>query len=131
MDDFQKVVKLLGDMNQRQKEMQNDITDMKSDMSRMNGDITNMKNDITNMKSDMSKMNGDITNMKSDISEMKEELATAKQEREVIRKTVVQNVENIEELKTTVNEIKDDQKSFFEIVGEHEVAIRTLRRKPV
>ncbi|WP_130859147.1 hypothetical protein [Gracilibacillus phocaeensis] len=110
MDDFQKMVKLLDDMNQRQKEMQSDITDMKSDMSRMNGDITNMK---------------------SDISEMKEELATAKQEREVIRKTVVQNVENIEELKTTVNEIKDDQKSFFEIVGEHEVAIRTLRRKPV
>lgn len=31
----------------------------------------------------------------------------------------------------TVNEIREDQKSIHELLGEHEVAIRTLRRKPV
>lgn len=31
----------------------------------------------------------------------------------------------------SVNEIKEDQKSIHEILGDHEVAIRTLRRKPV
>lgn len=31
----------------------------------------------------------------------------------------------------TLNEIKENQKSIHEILGEHEVAIRTLRRKPV
>jgi len=30
----------------------------------------------------------------------------------------------------TVYEIKEDQKSIHEILGDHEVAIRTLRRKP-
>lgn len=89
MDDFQKVVKLLGEMNQRQKEMHSDIT------------------------------------------EMKQELVHAKQEREIIRETVVESVEGLQEVKNTLHEIKDDQKSIHEIIGEHEVSIRTMRRRPV
>ncbi|MCJ7842996.1 hypothetical protein MUB24_19370 [Lederbergia sp. NSJ-179] len=35
------------------------------------------------------------------------------------------------ETKHKVEEIQEDQKSIHELLGEHEVAIRTLRRKPV
>ncbi|MCM3548499.1 hypothetical protein M4D48_07910 [Alkalihalobacillus clausii] len=46
-----------------------------------------------------------------------------------------QNVKNIEtsleHLSHQVSQLSEDQKSVREILGDHEVAIRTLRRKPV
>ncbi len=40
-----------------------------------------------------------------------------------VHKAEMDNLEGI------VKEIRDDQKSFFEIIGEHDVSIRTLRRR--
>ena len=34
-------------------------------------------------------------------------------------------------IESIVRQVQEDQKSIFEVLGEHEVAIRTLRRKPV
>ncbi|MBP3040947.1 hypothetical protein J9303_15775 [Bacillaceae bacterium Marseille-Q3522] len=37
----------------------------------------------------------------------------------------------VEQHQQTLNAIKENQKSISEILGEHEIAIRSLRRKPV
>lgn len=49
-----------------------------------------------------------------------------------VHKAEMDNLQHqLAKIEGTLNEIKEDQKSIHEILGEHEVAIRTLRRKPV
>lgn len=83
MDDFEKVLKLLGEINQRQKEMH-----------------TELKN------------------------EMKKGFAEAKREREFIKEIVVNNKENITGIHSTLDEIKSDQRSIHELLGEHQFKYR-------
>lgn len=44
---------------------------------------------------------------------------------------ITQIKQAVMETNQDVKQVLDDQKSIHEILGEHEVAIRTLRRKPV
>jgi len=43
----------------------------------------------------------------------------------------VKNANRHLEIESKLNALIEDNKSIYEILGEHEVAIRTLRRKPV
>lgn len=69
--------------------------------------------------------------MAQDINELKDEQI-------IIRQAVLETNENVKNIKASlenlseqVSQLSEDQKSVREILGDHEVAIRTLRRKPV
>ncbi|MGN7286512.1 hypothetical protein ACTHP3_16430 [Shouchella rhizosphaerae] len=69
--------------------------------------------------------------MAQDIKELKEDQLIIKQ---AVLETnrIVKNIKtNIENLSDQVSQLSEDQKSVREILGDHEVAIRTLRKKPV
>ena len=79
--------------------------------------VANTNAIVKEMRSDIDVIKYDIVEMKADIVEMKADIVELKQGQ--IR------------LENAVREIKEEQKSFFEMMGEHDVAIRTLRRRTV
>lgn len=67
---------------------------------------------------------------KEEIGEIKSTMAT-KSDIEVVQRAVLEISETVNRIEAGQERLLEDQKSIHEILGEHEVSIRTLRRKPV
>jgi len=66
--------KILGMLSQ----MQADMTAMKADMTTMKADMMTVKADMTTMKADMTAMKADMTTMKADMMTVKADMTTMK-----------------------------------------------------
>lgn len=68
----------------------------------------------------------ELAEMKTELSNIKQNMATKDDVADInfIKQAVI-------EINQDVKQILEDQKSIQEILGEHEVSIRSLRRKPV
>lgn len=68
----------------------------------------------------------ELAEMKTELSNIKQNMATKDDVADIkfIKQAVI-------EINLDVKQILEDQKSIHEILGEHEVSIRSLRRKPV
>lgn len=137
MADFEeKVLELLGESNQRQKDFQEEVYRRFDEVNQRQKDFqdeVNQRFDEVYQRFDGIQQQFDEVNQRQNsmYAEMRQGFAEAKEERETIREMVVKNTESITSIQGTLDEIKDDQKSIQELLGEHEIAIRTLRRKPV
>jgi chromosome segregation ATPase len=82
--------------------------------------------------------NAAVEELRAEVAELRSEVAELRAEVAELRSRVDQLTEGqqrievrLDRLEKEVKEIREDQKALFEIVGEHEVAIRVLRRRPV
>lgn len=101
-------------------------------------ELRNLNNRVTNIEQNMATKDElaemkKIMATKDELAEMKIELSNIKQN--MATKDDVADINFIKqaviEINQDVKQILEDQKSIHEILGEHEVAIRSLRRKPV
>ena len=86
--------------------------------------LSGIESDLTEVKCEIKEVKLELKEVKCDIKEVKCQL-----------KSLNDQTANLTEFRTEVNmkldSIIDDNKSINEIVGEHEVSIRTLRRRVV
>lgn len=106
------------------KELQSDVSGMKSDIKELQSDVSGMKSDIKGLQTDVSGLKSDVMELRTDVKELKEKVNAIYDQTAVL-------TEFRTETNLKLDNIIEDNKSIHEILGEHEVAIRTLQRKPV
>ena len=117
-EDFQRAVLSRFDR------LDTELTGIKQEMSGMKKEITGMKTEMSGMKKDIFGLKTEVAGVKTKVTEI-----------DVKLNAVYSQTAMLTEFKTEVNakldKIIEDNRSIYEILGEHEVAIRTLRRRPV
>ncbi|QIB27560.1 hypothetical protein [Caloranaerobacter azorensis] len=114
------------------------IHNMEDDINSMKGDISGLKDGFDNMKVDIDSMKGDIKSIKT-LQEEDHLILKALEHKAEINKAehdkIINNLAHlngkITNMKNTLKSIKEDNKSIIEVLGEHEISIRTLKRRPV
>ena len=131
-EEFQKfVVEKLNSMDSKidAVEKKVDATEKKVDAVEKKVDATEKKVDATEKKVDATEKKVGTIENKIDVVEKKVDTVVKKLD------AVCEQTANLMEFRTEVNAkldiIVEDNKSIHELLGEHEVSIRTLRRKPV
>ncbi|MBU5442843.1 hypothetical protein [Paenibacillus sp. MSJ-34] len=108
-------------------------------------ELGGVKEDIKGIKAELGGVKEDIKGIKAELEEVKAEqrktnerldrLETKVDRQEVTINAIFEQTANLIEFRSEATSkletIIEDQKSIHEILGEHEVSIRTLRRKPV
>lgn len=97
-----------------------------------------VKVSIHNMEDDINSMKGDIKSIKT-LQEEDHLILKALEHKAEINKAehdkIINNLAHlngkITNMKNTLKSIKEDNKSIIEVLGEHEISIRTLKRRPV
>ncbi|CAH0119247.1 hypothetical protein PAE9249_01746 [Paenibacillus sp. CECT 9249] len=118
---------------------------VKEDIKGLKAELGSVKEDIAGIKAELGGVKTDIKGLKAELEEVKAEqrktnerldrLETKVDRQEVTINAIFEQTANLIEFRSEATSkletIIEDQKSIHEILGEHEVSIRTLRRKPV
>jgi chromosome segregation ATPase len=75
--------------------------------------------------------NSAVEELRSEVAELRSEIAELRSRVDDLALGQASIVSRLGRIEADVHEIKESHKSLIEIVGEHDVAIRTLRRRPV
>ena len=75
--------------------------------------------------------NSAVEELRSDVAELRSEVAELRSRVDDLAAGQARIEARLDRIEAEIHEIRETQKSLFEIVGEHDVAIRTLRRRPV
>lgn len=108
------VLKLLSEMNQRQKDFQLEVNNRFDDVDKRFAEVDKRFADVNKQFAEVNKR---FDKIESDIKEIKEE-------RSFIKRAEMETDESVKFL-------LENLRSIYEMLGEHEVSIRTLRRKLV
>lgn len=79
----------------------------------------------------LSNLETDVGDLKSDVSSLKEGQARMEKKLDAVYEQTAFLTEFQTEVKAEIKNIKADNKSIHEVLGEHEISIRTLRRQIV
>ena len=90
-----------------------------------------LKSDVSTLKSDVSTLKSDVSTLKSDIAIMKSDMFKHDRKLDAVFEQTGALLEFKTEITEKLNKIIDDNVSLQEIIGEHEIAIRSLRRKAI
>lgn len=107
------------------------ITEIKEEQKLMKQEIEEIKDEQRKMKQEIMEIKVEQKQMKQDIIEIKEEQKQIKKKIDIVFDQNADFLEFRTDVLNKLDEINENQKSIFEILGEHEVAIRNLRRRPV
>lgn len=98
----------------------------------------NLENRFDNLENRFDNLEGRFDNLEIQVDIIKtqqqenNQILRALEHKAEVHKAEMDNLKHqLAKIEGTVNDIKENQKSIYELLGEHEVAIRTLRRKPV
>ncbi len=84
---------------------------------------------LTKLEDGQAELKLEVNNIKGQLEE-NTAILRALEHKTDVHKAEMDNLNHrVANLEGIVKEIRDDQKSFFEIIGEHDVSIRTLRRR--
>lgn len=94
-------------------------------------EIRGMKQAIDNLAEGQDRLVDEQSRLVDEQRRLADEQSRMKQKLDAVYNQTAILTEFRTETITKLNNISDEFKSIYEILGEHEVAIRTLRRKPV
>lgn len=111
------------------------IESMLSELIRIVGNtnaaVEGLRDDVAILKKDVAELKIDVAVLKNDVNILRNDVAELK----IITRNKQIDIEQIKEgqirLETAMTGVKEDMKSLYEITGEHDVASRSLRRRPV
>ena len=87
--------------------------------------------EIKSLKKGQDELKDDVGTLKDDVSTLKDDVQNLKR----VTNAISEQTATLTEFRTEINEKFDtmieNQKSLFEMYGEHEVEIRNIRRRPV
>lgn len=110
--------------------LKNDVATLKSDVATLKGDVATLKSDVATLKGDVATLKSDVATLKSDVAIIKTDLHRLEGRMDAVYEQTAELLEFKTEITEKVDIIINDNKSLQEIIGEHEIAIRSLRRKP-
>ena len=115
--------------------VKSDVQALKSDTQALKSDIQTLKSDTQALKSDIQTLKGDVQTVKSDIHTLKGDVYTLKNSTLKSERTlnaVFEQTGLLTEFKTEITKKLDkiitDNLSLQHVIGEHEIAIRSIRR---
>src|SRR5699024_5203407 len=113
--------------------MRSEIGGVKSEVQDMHGEMTVIKSDMQGMRDEITGIKGEIANMKSQLEENTQLIkAIHHRQEETDAKLEALSLDfaklhgDVVSIKKTVNELNENQTSIHEVLGEHEVSIRSL-----
>ncbi len=109
----------------------NGLDKIDSRLDRVENRLDKIESEVSGVKSEVSGVKSEVSDVKSEVSGVKSEVSSVKSEVSIIKNQTAILTEFRTETNTKLNAIIEDNKSIHELLGEHEVSIRTLRRKPV
>ena len=86
MSDMEKILEILGAMNQRMDTMQEDISVLRSgsatkeDVGALKEDIGSLKEDVGTLKGDVGTLKGDVGTLKGDVGALKKDVGALKED---------------------------------------------------
>ncbi len=86
---------------------------------------------VGNTNSAVEELRAETSDLRSAVSDLRSAVSDLRSEISKLHEGQARIIARLDRIEADVREIKENQKSLFEIAGEHEVAIRTLRRRPV
>ena len=98
-----------------------EVSSVKEDVSGLKEDISSVKQDVSELKEEQKEMNSDIKDLKTTTEAIKNRIEDLDS----------RNANTHVEIKAKLNKLIEDNKSTYEVLGGHEVAIRSLQRRPV
>lgn len=114
------------------------VSGIETDIAVIKTDVAVLKTDVSGLKTDVSGLKTDVTGLKTEMKEIKTELKDVKDTVNRIEKRqngIFEQTAGLLEFRTevvaTLREINENQKSISGVLGEHEIQIRNLRRRPV
>ena len=127
--------KIMEQILSRLNSMDEKIGLLTSDMSTVKSDVQALKSDTQALKSDIQTLKGDVQTVKSDIHTLKGDVYTLKNSTLKSERTlnaVFEQTGLLTEFKTEITKKLDkiitDNLSLQHVIGEHEIAIRSIRR---
>ena len=99
------------------------VTNIESDVAKLQADVAKLKVDVAKLQADVAKLQADVTVLQGKMERLEEKV-------EVIYDQTGKLTEYHTSTTHKLDSIREEQKSVYEILGQHEVHIRTLLRIP-
>ena len=115
----------------------NELQSVKDGMDSMNSEMQSMKGEINSMNGEINSIKDEMNMMKSQLDENTKLTKAIYHRQETDAKLESMSLENVKinaelvSINENITQLINDQKSINELLGEHEISIRTLRRKPM
>lgn len=107
------------------------VTAIETDVSTLKSDVSTLKSDVNELRSDVNKLRSDVDKLRTDVDKLRADVDKLDTRVDVILTQTAKLSEYHNETLSILNEIREEHKSIKELLVDHEIAIRTLKRKPV
>ena len=110
------------------------VSEMKQILDRlteMGLDIKDIKTDVAGLKTDVAGLKTDVAEIKTRVGNLESSVEQIKTRQEIIFEQTAGLLEFRTETMAILLEIQDSQLATSDILGEHEISIRKLRRRLV
>ena len=94
-------------------------------------ELRELKADVSGLKGGQNSLKEGQNSLRAEVNSLKEGQIRIEKKLDAVYNQTADLTEFRTEVNMKLNSLLEDNKSFHEIVGEHEVSIRTLRRRPV
>ena len=106
----------------------NRLTSVDENIGTLKSDVSTLKSDVSILKSDVSTLKSDVFTLKNDVTTIKIDMAKSNRKLDAVFEQTAELLEFRTDITQKLNKIMADHISLQQIVGEHEVAIRSIRR---
>ena len=108
--------------------LKTDVVSLKEGQSSLQADVAGLKTDVAGLKTDVAGLKTDVAGLKTDVSSLKEGQARIESKLDAVYDQTAILTEFRTEVNMKLDYLVEDNKSIHEILGDHEVSIRTLNR---
>ncbi len=137
VDNEKQILELLQNVLSGQQQMQNQIGSIQENIGSIQENIGNIQENIGNIQEEIESINGRLSKlefnydaMRSDIKTIAEVQISQHEQNEIRHQEIIQIMnEKTSVIENAVTRISSDRDSIFEVLGEHEVSIRNLKKK--
>ena len=125
------LIRITGNTNSIVEELRLRVDNIETAFLELNSDVSTLKSDVATLKSDVAILKSDVTALKSDVATLKSDVAVLKSDVATLKSDVAELKAGQKRIEADIETIKENHLSLFEVFGEHDVAIRNLRRRIV
>ncbi|HOL17272.1 MAG TPA: hypothetical protein PLY40_03175 [Bacillota bacterium] len=97
------------------------LNSMDEKIGSLTSDVSTLKSDVSTLKSDVSTLKSDVSTLKSDMQKFARKLDAVFEQTGLLTEFKTEVIERL-------NKIASDNLSLQHIIGEHDVAIRSMQR---
>lgn len=109
------LIHITGNTNSIVEELRAEVTELRAEVTELRTEVTELRAEVTELRAEVTELRAQVTELKAEVNQL-----TIGQDNIKAR---------LERMEADVREIKESRFSIYELLGEHDLAIRTLRKK--